>query len=193
MAKRFKSLNAALKYLRAPGAGGTTTTPVNAPAGSQLAEYQEYKSGKKVITYTRDAASKPGQLDEVKILPFAEAATSTDFLLVSFSKRASGQFSATGLTALKLNHRTTGDGANAIGFTPARATVTIAATTAGTSTPSKITGRTYQKKNNNSYTFPFGQGESTLVSYKAVKADILSAVATGGTNRSVSFRTEVYR
>lgn len=190
MSKRFKNLEAALKYLRTPGAGGQNGTPPNAPVGTQLAEYQEYRAGKKVITYTRANDSKPGQLDEVKILPFAEPAASTALLFVPFSRRAQTNMTQSGVTAAALNHRTAGDANEAKGFTPARATVSIVGTGEGTPTPSKITGRSYKKKNVNTFTFPFGQGEGEKVAAKVVKADIITAVSTGGTNRSVSFKPE---
>lgn len=70
MGKRFNNLDAALKYLRAPGAT-TGTTAVTAPTGSQLAEYQEFKSGKKIVSYTRSADSKPGNIEEVALEPFS--------------------------------------------------------------------------------------------------------------------------
>ncbi len=192
MPKRFNNLDAALKYLRPPGAT-SGTTPVNAPAGSQLGEYQDFKAGKKIITYDRDAASKPGNLGEALVKPFAFAAADAKVFIVDYSARAKTALANAGLSDAVLGHEATDpNAARTYGFTPARATVILFAAGEGTATPSKITGRTYKKKNNNTYTFPIGRTTANP-SYAEQKGAITQAVAAGNTNRGVSFKPEIYR
>jgi hypothetical protein len=192
MAKRFNNLDAALKYLRAPGSA-SGTTPVSAPAGSQLAEYQEFKSQKKIITYTRDASSNPDKLEDAIIKPFGLPAADTKEFIVDYSSRAKTNLPNTGLDATALGHvATSTEAARVYGFSPARATVTVIATGAGTATASKITGRTYKKKDNKTYTYPLGRTTGNP-SYSEQKAAVTSAVSTGSTNRGVSFKPEIYR
>jgi len=192
MGKRFNNLDAALKYLRAPGATSGTAV-ITAPAGSQLAEYQEFKSGKKIITYTRDAGSKPGSLGEAFIKPFGLAAADTKVFIVDYSARAKTAMANSGLSDTVLGHDTTPtDPQRVYNFTPARATVTIVATGEGTTTSSKITGKSYKKKANNTFTYPLGR-TSTNPSYSEQRGAIVVAVASGNTNRGVSFKPEIYR
>ncbi len=192
MGKRFNNLDAALKYLRAPGAT-TGTTTITAPAGSQLAEYQEYKSGKKIITYTRDATSKPGNLAEAFIKPFGLPTADTKVFIVDYSARAKTGISTSGVSDTVLGHEASSAEASRVyGFTPAKAVVTVTGTGEGTATPSKITGRSYKKKTNNSYTYPLGRTTANP-SFSEQKGAVTAAVATGGTNRGVSFKPEIYR
>jgi hypothetical protein len=193
MAKRFKNLEAALSYLRAPSADENAIAP-DAPAGSQLAKYQEYAAKKRAISYTRDAGSKPGNIKKIVIQPFAVDPAETLGIIVPISKRAQDGLTLTGLNADVLNHTATlTGGISQRGFIPARATVNVVGTGDGTPENSKITGRKYQKKNSNSYTLPFGQGsEATASSYAEVKAAIVAAVSAGSGNRSVSFTPERY-
>ncbi|BAY15702.1 hypothetical protein NIES21_15210 [Anabaenopsis circularis NIES-21] len=191
MGKRFNNLEAALRYLQ--GTGTDTTTIPTAPAGSQLAEYQEWRARKRVVDYTRDAASKPGTLEEAVIKPFGLPTADAKEFLVDFSKRAKDKLTDTGVDVAALNHvASPTDAQRVIGFTPAKAIVTIYATGDGTPTPSKITGRKYNKKNNNSYTLPFGRGTDDP-SYSQAKSTIVTAVSNGSTSRGVSFQPEIYR
>lgn len=190
MGKRFSNLNAALKYLRA--AGSDSDTIPTAPAGSQLAEYQEFISKRRVVTYTRDASSNPGNLDQVGIRPFALATASTDIYVVDISARARTGMTTTGLTDAILNHEEV-DGNSKIvrGFTPARATVSVIPAGDGVITTSKITGAKYRKKDVASYTFPFGRG-SDDTNLAAAKSAIIAGVANGTANRGVSFKPEIF-
>jgi len=157
MGKRFNNLDAALKYLRAPGATSGTTV-IQAPAGSQLAEYQEFKSGKKIITYIRDAGSKPGNLGEAFIKPFGLPVGDAKIFIVDYSARAKTAMANAGLSDTVLGHDTSPtDPQRVYNFTPARATVTITAAGEGTATSSKITGKSYKKKANNTITYPLGR------------------------------------
>ncbi|WP_017314924.1 hypothetical protein [Mastigocladopsis repens] len=189
---KYNALNAALKYLR--NVGNSEDTPVpNAPAGTQLARYQDYKAGKINVNYVRSAGSNPGDLEEVDVKPFAVAAASTTLAMVDYSQRARNNIGQTGLSVDALNHvATSANSSRIISFVPARATVVIYGLTDGVATTSKITGRPYKKRNNTSYTYPFGQG-ADAPNYAAAKAAIANAVAAGNTNRGVSFKPEVYR
>jgi hypothetical protein len=192
MVKRFNNLDAALKYLRAPGAGADDLAP-DAPAGSQLKKYQDFKSGKVKIDYPRAAASLPGNLEEVALEPFAFPAADTTKYLVDFSSRGKGEVATFGLSLTALNVSETLTGATrAIGFTPARAIVTNVTGTTASSKPSKVTGKSYKSKTKVSYTMPFGSKASNG-SYAEVKSAITAAVAGAAGNKSVSFKPEVFK
>lgn len=193
--KRFNNLDSALKYLRPPGANDTTEIP-DAPTNSQLRQYQDYKAGKRMITYTRATSSNPGDLTAASLKPFALPAADTTSFLVDISQRAITNFTAAGISATNLNIDTTPEGVANLtkvnGFTPARAIIKNVTGTTATTKTSKITGDTYKTKAAASYTYPFGRG-STNVSYSQVKAAIASAVANASGNKGVSFQPENYR
>ena len=193
MPKRFNNLDAALKYLRKTGEGDTGEAP-DAPAGSQLAQYQKYKGRKIAITYTRENSSKPGSIDELIVRPFALGGTPTDTALVGISKRAKENIANTGLNLADLSASEPSGNSNTkriFGFSPAKAIVTISRD--GTTTPtSKITGRPYKKRAANSFTFPFGKKEA-VTNYATKKGEILAKVSAGDNNRGVSFESEVYK
>lgn len=195
MAKRFNDLDRALKYLRPPGAADGAESP-DAPVGSQLRQYQDFKSGKRVVTYTRAAASLPGNIKAVGLKPFAVPAASTTRYLVPISNRSLTNFPAAGVTAELLNIDTTPEGTAALqkvfGFTSAKATVKNVTGTAATTATSKITGDTYKRKNAASYTFPFG-ASTDQPSYSQAKAVIIAAVTTATGNKGVSFSPEIFR
>jgi hypothetical protein len=194
MAKRFKNLDAALKYLRTPGAGADAIGP-DAPAGSQLKKYQDYKAGKIKVSYPRTSTSNPGQLDEVAVKPFGLPSTTTARYIVGISRRAKADIAESGLNADALNVSLTDlpeGSTRVIGFTPATATVRIITGTTGTPTPSKITGNSYKKKTAKSYTYPFGS-DADAASYSAAKSAIYDAVTNGNENRGVSFKPEILR
>jgi len=196
MGKRFNNLDAALKYLRPPGATDGAESP-DAPTGSQLRQYQDYKAGKRVITYTRATTSNPGDIKSAALKPFSLPAASTANYLVDISNRALTNIGTAGLTADVLNIDTTTEGTTNVskvyGFTPARAIVkNVTGTGAGTPTPSKITGASYKKKAGASYSYPFGRSTDDP-SYSEVKAAITNAIANSGGNKGVSFKPEIYR
>jgi hypothetical protein len=195
MGRRFNNLDAALKYLRPPGATEEAEIP-DAPAGTQLRQYQDFKAGKRVVSYTRAAASLPGNIDAVSLLPFALPTTNTTRYLVDCSFRSIQGLSNTGLTVENLNIDPTPDeSANLtklVGFTPARAVVkNVTGTTASPKT-SKITGDAYKAKAGASYTLPFGRS-TDKPSYSQVKGEIVAAVANATGNKGVSFKPENYR
>lgn len=191
MPRRFNNLDAALKYLRSTSDDTGTTNP-DAPAGSQLRLYQDYKAGKRTVTYTRATASKPGAADEVVIKPFGLPAADTDEYLTSVSSRSKAALATAGLSLTDLGASDTlTNGKTIIGFVPARVTVTSQTGTTTTLTDSKLTGRKYNKNTSKvTYTYPFGR-TSGNPSYSEQKAAILAAV-TASTSRSASFKPEKY-
>lgn len=188
MPKRFNNLEAALKYLNPRGTDGDSTS--EAPAGSQLRYYQDWKSGKRAVEYgDRDAASKPGDLKRVGIKPFAFPDADTSLYIVDFSSRAESNLSAVTLTKAKLGiEDNIENGINTVNFIPAKVVVTVVGTNT-TTEESKLTGRKYKKKNNSSYTFPFGR-TSADPNYATAKAELLATA--GASNRAVSFTPERY-
>ncbi len=146
MPRRFNNLDAALKYLRSTAAAIDAPTP-DAPAGSQLRQYQDFKAGKIKVTYTRDTDSNQLAIDNVSLLPFANGSASTDKYIVPISRRALNAVATAGLSLDLLNISTTLTGAEIIsGFTPARATVRNVVGAATTPKDSKITGAPYKSR-----------------------------------------------
>lgn len=195
MGRRFNNLDAALKYLRPVGATEDTEIP-EAPVGSQLRRFQDYKGGKRAVTYNRAASSNPGNETFVVIKPFALPQANTDEYLVTISGRALNGIGNTGLNQGILNisdDATKIAGAQRINdFTPARATVKNITGTSATTKTSKLTGDPYKSKAGASYTFPMGRGTDDP-SYSTVKSAVVAAVNAGDANRSVSFKPEIYR
>lgn len=192
MPKRFNNLNAALRYLNPKGTDDGTATG-EAPAGSQLREYQDWRSGKRSIEYgDRPDSSKPKNLIPVAVKPFAIPSTDTDEYIVDLSDRADKGKATASVTDTLLGYKTDLSSAqNVSNFTPARVTISSVGTGATTTATSKITGRKYKKKNTSSYTYPIGQTTANK-SYKEIKTAIVAAIASG-TNLSASFSAEIYR
>lgn len=188
MPKRFNNLDAALKYLNPKGSDGESTS--EAPVGSQLRFYQDWKSGKRAVEYgDRDASSRPGNLKTVAIKPFAFTAADDTEYKVDFSERAETNLTAAGVTVAKLGINNSIDSANnVVNFKPAKVIITIVGT-ASTPQESKLTGRKYKKQNNASYTFPFGRTTADPV-YAQAKAELTSTAQAS--NRIISFQPEVY-
>ncbi len=196
MGRRFNNLEAALKYLRPPGAIEGSAVP-DAPENTQLKKYQDYKAGKVIVSYPRTATSNPGGFQGVALKPFALPSADTQSYLVQASERAISGIGTAGITAAVLNIDITPEGTadleSPLGFTPARAVIKNVTGTTGTSETSKITGDRYKKKAAVSYTYPFGKGAAGAASYSEVKADIASAVAGADGNKGVSFKPEIFR
>ncbi|MEH1895626.1 MAG: hypothetical protein V7K94_10070 [Nostoc sp.] len=195
MARRFNNLKAALKYLRPPGANENSVVP-DAPEGTQLRKFQDFKAGKVIVKITRATDSLPGNETFCALKPFGLLASDTAKYLVGLSGRASAGIGATGLSFTDhLNIDTTPAGIAGLekekGFIAAKATVSVIPTGAGTATSSKVTGNSYKKKATKTYTFPFGAG-ATHPNYKSVKAAIIAASSTGTANRGVSFKPEKF-
>lgn len=188
MPKRFNNLEAALKYLNPKGSDGDSTS--EAPAGSQLRFYQDWRSGKRAIEYgDRDANSKPGDLQNVSVKPFAFPSSDTKEYQVELSARAKGQVSAAGVTLTLLGiDEDTANATDVINFKPAKVIITVVGTTS-TNEESKITGRKYKKRNNSSYTFPFGR-TTAEPTYASARANIANSAQAS--NRVVSFQPEIF-
>lgn len=191
MVKRFNNLDAALKYLRPATAGDDGVVP-DAPAGTPLKKYQDWKAGKVDIDYPRAGTSNPGRIVKVAIKPFALPAADTDEYVVSISARAQGQYALFGLTAAILGiEDVDNNDVRAKGFKPARASCKNVTGTTATSVTSKLTGVPYKTKADAGYTFPFGR-ITAGVSYSDQKSNILALVAGAGQTKSVSFQPEKF-
>ncbi|QYX30064.1 hypothetical protein [Sphaerospermopsis torques-reginae] len=193
MSKRFNNLDAALKYLRSPEAAPDAEIP-DAPAGTALRKYQDYKAGKVIIQYTRAQDSLPGTLNLVTIKPFGYLPASTVLVRVTLSNRSAGQYSTVGLTEAALGiTKIAAENDTSIelaGFKPARCTVRNTTGTSAAPKDSKITGLKYKVKAGATYTFPLGR-TTQKASYFEQKSAIIALVETQAT-RSVSFTPEKF-
>jgi hypothetical protein len=191
MVKRFNNLDAALKYLRPATAGDDGVVP-DAPAGTPLKKYQDWKAGKVDIDYPRAGTSNPGRIVKVSIKPFALPAADTDEYVVPISARAQGQYALFGLTAAILGiEDVDNDDVRAKGFKPARASCKNVTGTTAASVTSKLTGVPYKTKADAGYTFPFGR-ITAGPTYSDQKANILALVIGSGVTKSVSFQPEKF-
>lgn len=180
MPKRFSRYNFALK-----AAGGSGA------AGSALEKYKNYKTGATKPTYTRNAASNPGNLVEIYLAPFS-AAPDTRYA-TQMSERAKSKMTDLGTTDTLMHHLATAD--NVIvnpGYSPAKAIVQISGT-GETPAISKLTGETYKQETGAaSYTVPFGAtlaaGDSRI--YLNVIRAIKTAVEAKNSEYSVNFQPE---
>jgi hypothetical protein len=189
MAKRFNNLDAALKYLRPVSATDDGVVP-DAPAGTPLKKYQDWKAGKVDIDYPRAASSNPGKIEKIAIKPFGEPAASTDEYVTSISGRAQAQYALFGLTAATLGiEAPDNDDVVARGYKPAKASCRNVTGATATSVTSKLTGIPYKTKADTAYVFPFGR-TGTNPSYKEQKSAILALVTTAAGTKSVSFTPE---
>lgn len=186
MAKRFRALERALKYIQSP----TSVTPVDAPTGSALRLYQDWKGKKRTITYERDTNSNPDKILRVAVNPFAYEPEATNLAIVAYSQRASTAGVATSMASSGNITLEVPEGAqNLKGFRPAKATVFIGTgSTGGTPEPSSITGIKYKKRPGTSYSFPYGCS-STDKRESEVRKKIRIALKTVA-NSSVSFTSE---
>jgi hypothetical protein len=187
MAKRFSRLKYGLNMLRTPNSGAAA---VDAPTGTVARKFQDYKAGKVKLTYVRDAASKPGEILRVSVLPFHFGGVANSEIIVAQSKRADVKAELAGVqTACNLitvNYQLHAKGGK---FRPAKATVFDFGTTS-TAELSQITGIRYSKKAGNSYTFPYGASLAEKAESE-VRKGIIAAVDALGTS-SVSFSSEKY-
>lgn len=191
MAKRFNNLDAALRYLRPASSGEDGVVP-DAPAGTPLKKYQDWKAGKVDIDYPRSASSNPGKFEKISIKPFALPAASTIEYVSTISGRAQGQYALFGLDVAKLGIEVPdSDDVVAVGYKPAKASCRNITGTTGISVTSKLTGIPYKTKPDTAYIFPFGR-ITAQPSYSDQKAAILALVAAAAGNKSVSFIPEKF-
>ncbi len=191
MVKRFNNLDAALRYLRPASTGEDGVIP-DAPTGTPLRKYQDWKAGKVDIDYTRAAASNPGRLVKVSVKPFALPSASTDEYVTTISNRSQGQYGLFGLSAAELGIADVDNNdIRAKGFKPAKASCRNVTGTTPTTVTSKLTGIPYKTKADAAYIFPFG-AITAQPSYSDQKAAILAAVTAAGEAKSVSFQPEKF-
>lgn len=189
MAKRFNNLDAALKYLRPASSGQDGVVP-DAPAGTPLKKYQDWKAGKVDIDYPRTASSNPGRIAKIAIKPFALPAANTDEYLTGISFRAQGQYALFGLSAANLGiEASDNNDIVAKGYRPAKASCQNITGTTATSVTSKLTGIPYKTKADAAYVMPFGRIAANPT-YSEQKAAILAFVGGAAGNKSVSFTPE---
>ena len=186
MTKRFRVLNAAIKYLATSAADDRP----QAPAGSYLREYQDWRAGLREVSYTRNTTSNPDKLLKVAINPFGYTIGTANQALTTLSKRTENYAKVAGVrTAANIELELVDDAKPVIGFVPAKATVFAGTGTTTTVTGgSKITGVVYKKRNGASYTFPYG-ASSTNPREINVREAILTVVKDEE-NTSVSFTSE---
>lgn len=184
--QRFANLNAALNYLRPASGGGVSP---EAPAGTPLRNYQEYRAGRVRRTVTRQTTSNPGIRSDYDILLFGED-TANDSAIIGVGSRAAGSLplGTIGLAQLGLTLRGGSSTAPEFAgvFAPAKVTFFRVTGTTGTQTRSQITGLNYRSRNGNSFTLPFGKVAATD-RYR----DRASAIDSGsGANVICSFQPE---
>lgn len=186
MSKRFTRLEAALKYIRPPRG----TAVEDAPAGTALRLYQDWKAGKRVIEYTRDEGSNPDRILKVAVNPFGYPAADGNLAIVPISQRAS--LSAVGAaiqTAANIEENIDLGAQELTGFIPAKATIFAGSgTTTLVANGSEITGIPYRKRNGASFTIPYGRsvGMPTEIEVRnAIKAALVASP-----NATVSFKSE---
>jgi hypothetical protein len=182
MARRFSRLGYALKSLQSP-LGGTDNNPAT---GSILANYKDFRDGKKVVNYVRDAASKPGSLVDVGLNPFYSplGTGEENWVVVKASNRAIVSTAVSAIRA-QCNLDTTPSGAyeGIRGFQPAQVIVFVkSGTQLDTKETSQITGVRYNPMEGTSYTLPYGQVTGSLYE-EDVRANIITSNTVPATNK----------
>lgn len=184
--KRYSRLNATLNYLK------TDDEQPNpkAPSGTPLAKYQEWKSGERNVKYPRKTSSLPGEFINVALNPFGSENNEANLVIVPLSARAKNSSNTSGLIPAGNLVETIPDTAKVTkGFVPAKAVVFVPSGGAGGSEEtSEITGKKYQKRGGESYTYPYGSSTSQLQESKV--RSVLAAVVTQVTGSSISFTSE---
>lgn len=186
MSKRFKILEGALDYLR------TNDEAANpeAPLGTPLRQYQEWRKGARNVTYTRREESLPEQLNDASLIPFFFGYDEANRLIVPISQRAqnASQMNAI-LTAANVEVAGESPARRFRNFIPAKVTVSIPnATLNKPEEESKLTGVPYRKIGKESYTIPYGAKNATDREAD-VRADIRAAAPDAG-NYQLQFSSE---
>ncbi len=186
MSKRFTRLETALKYIRQPRG----TTPVDAPTGTALRLYQDWKAGRRAIEYTRVTGSNPGKILNFSLNPFGLEIAPANLTIVPTSRRANSSTTGQAIrAAANLNTELTEDATELQGFIPAKATIFAGTgTTTLVADGSEITGIPYRKRNGSSFTIPYGASASRPREAE-VRAAIRAALV-GSPNATVSFKSE---
>jgi hypothetical protein len=180
MAKRFRTLEGALKYITVGlGTPTATTTP---PVGSPLEKYKTYKNSVKAGLYPRGVDSLPESYSKKVILPFYFKETNI-FYYQKLSERSFKALAVSGFPVVEADFNW-GDPATdivtgkATGYKSARAIVLDKVTAAerGSITPtdSKITGLKYKKGSTAAWTYPFGDKKAAKVGYRDVASVLIA-------------------
>lgn len=187
MAKRFSRYAWALKALDG-----------NAPAGTPIARYKDYKAGTVKPTYTRNSTSNPGALKQIFLAPFSVPPDNK--YAAQMSQRAFDKMSDLVSSApTGLFHHLTQGQTNDVtvnpGYSPAKATINVSGS-GSTAEISKITGVSYQKETGAaSYTIAFGgqlsAGDNRY--FMNVVNNIIGAVKAKNSEYTVSFTPERFR
>lgn len=151
-------MNYALKTLKSPSADENTPPPAP-PAGTVLEKFAT-RAGR-TISYTRNAASKPGTRVDVKLNPFGYAVDDANVVITGASTRSITNrekiLKSALVTTLKWKADTFVGGTIRRGFVPAKAIFfQKLPTQTETKSTSKITGLKYNPVEGDSYTLPFG-------------------------------------
>lgn len=186
MGKRFKNLEAALRYVKNAAGTGEPNVPANTP----LDEYYKYKKEEKVLQYTRRDESKPGELLNVAVRPFAFDPDDEEIYIVDFSKRVSDETRVSALVTASNLTTTIPDEATIVrGFVPAKCTVSFPNDTLDRDdVPSQITGIPYNKVGKESYTFPYGSNAGGARE-QLIRSDIRRALPATA-NGILQFKSE---
>lgn len=185
--KRFKILEGALDYLRTD----STDDNPDAPTGTPLKFYQDWRKGSRNVNYERLDSSKPGEIKDAGIIPFGGANLEDNRIKVPISLRASN--SAVGQDALTVANTLTEDVEALVAaknFEPAKAIITVPFNDTRTGDPiSKLTGLKYKRSNRTSYTIPYG-ASTTYDREGQVRAAITAAVTAANSSAEIQFVSE---
>ena len=186
MSKRFKILDGALDYLRT---AGDDANP-DAPAGTPLKQYQDWKKGARNVTYTRDTQSLPEELVEVAINPFYYDVSAQSLTRVPISRRTLEYAPVNALRAAgNITSPAPNTATNLEKFFPAQCTVSIPDTTRNSpNATSQLTGVRYNKKGYRSYTFPYGA--STDATRESEVRGNIKAALPADNNYQLQFTSE---
>lgn len=186
MTKRYKVLEGALDYLRTTDEGANP----DAPVGTPLRQYQDWRKGARNVTYDRAADSLPEELIDVAVNPFYFDVGAQTLTRVPISNRTLTHAPINALReAANITNPVPPTAGDLRGFFPAQCTVSIPDTTKNNpNAVSKITGVAYNKKGYRSFTFPYGAAAQANRESE-VRGNILAAVAQGS-NFQVQFTSE---
>ena len=164
---RFGDLQRALNLLRSATSNDNEGEAPDAPPGTRLRFYQDWKKGGRTVTYNRQSSSNPIKLEERVIELFGAGATNNK-ASVPISKRSLDGIANTGLDTTDVGYAASG--ANYAGqVIPAKITVYTGGARQATAQRSKLTGVPYKPRaQSKSYTLPFGQTGTTSYKEKAL-------------------------
>lgn len=171
MSKRFKILNGALDYLRTNDEGANP----DAPTGTPLKLYQDWKKGARNISYDTSNWKPSGGLAQGVINPFGLSFGVGNLVSVPVSEKSksNGALSAA-FNAGGLAFNEEADPRKLAKFKPATCTVSAPdASKNDADAKSKLTGVEYNKIGRQSWTFPYGRPNDT-----AVESEIRAAIKT---------------